>query len=153
MQREINDLKKMVKNLKEENYDYIVEIERNESFIHELKKKSPLECTYGCSKYNKSVDEIVNAGYKHREKLLAIKDIDEDQKETIRLLRNQKSQLENRIDKLTDDLEMEQKYVQTIQKDSAKKINKLKKDLKAAEELKKNNEREKAVNSNECFEE
>ena len=69
------------------------------------------------------------------------------------MLRNQKSQLENRIDKLTDDLEMEQKYVQTIQKDSAKKINKLKKDLKAAEELKKNNEREKAVNSNECFEE
>ena len=146
MQREINDLKKMVKNLKEENYDYIVEIERNESFIHALKKKSPLECTYGCSKYNKSVDEIVNAGYKHREKLLAIKDIDEDQKEKIRLLRNQKSQLENRIDKLTDDLEMEQKYVQ---KDSAKKINKLKKYLKTTEELKKNSEREKALNSNE----
>ena len=66
-------------------------------FIHELKKKSPPECTYGCSKYNKSVDEIVNAGHKHREKLFAIKDIAEDQKEKIRLLRNQKSQLENRI--------------------------------------------------------
>ena len=149
MQREITDLKKMVKNLKEENYDYIEEIERKEMFIHELKKKSPPECTYGCSKYNKSVDEIVNAGHKHREKLLAIKDIAEDQKEKIRLLRNQKSQLENRIDKLTDELEMEQKYVQTIQKDSANKIKKLKDELKAAEELKKSEEREKAVNNNE----
>ena len=146
LQKEMNELKNVVTNLKKQNFDLIEEIEKKERFIHELKKKSPGECTYGCSKYNKSVDEIVNAGTKHREKLLAIKQIAEDQKEKIRLLRNQKSSLENDIDKLTDDLEMEQKYVQ---KDSAKKINKLKKYLKTTEELKKNSEREKALNSNE----
>ena len=146
LQKEMNELKNVVTNLKKQNFDLIEEIEKKERFIHELKKKSPGECTYGCSKYNKSVDEIVNAGTKHREKLLAIKQIAEDQKEKIRLLRNQKSSLENDIDKLTDDLEMEQKYVHTIQMDSSQKINKLKNELKACEEANKVLGKEKAEN-------
>ena len=133
----ISDLKKLVSNLKKDKLELIEEVEKNESQIYELKKKFPGECTYGCNKYNKSVDEIVTAGNKHREKVLALKDIAEEQKEKIYVLRKQKSQLENQVDKLKDDLEMEKQYVYTIQKDFSKKNSKTKDDLKASEESQK----------------
>ena len=137
-QKEHNgDLKKLVASLRKDQSELIEEVERNESLIYELKKKYPGECTYGCNKYNKSVDEIVTAGKKHREKVLALKEIAEEQKEKIYALRNQKLRLENEVDKLKDDLEMEKQYVYTIQKDFSNKNSKIKDDLKASEESKK----------------
>ena len=102
----ISDLKKKVINLKEDKSELIEELERKESVIHSLKNKFPGECSYGCNKYNKSVEEIVTAGNKHREKLLILKNVAEEQKEKIRILRNQKYELENHLDKLVDDLEI-----------------------------------------------
>ena len=133
----ISKYKETVKNLEENKSNLREEIERQDIIIYKMKKRVPEECSYGCRKYNKSVDEIVIAGNKHKEKLLAIKDIAEEQKGKIISLRNQKSKLEKHLDKMTDDLEMERKYVHTIQLDSVQKINKLKNELKASEESRK----------------
>jgi chromosome segregation ATPase len=55
------------------------ELERKEKEIFELKQKES-KCKNGCENYNKSIDEIYDAGNKHREKLLALKEIAETQK-------------------------------------------------------------------------
>ena len=140
----ISDLQKMVTDLKADKSSLIEEIERKERIMHELKNKLPGECTFGCNKYDKSIDEIVTAGNKHREKVLALKELAEEQKDKIRSLRNQKSHLESQVDKLESDLDMEKNFVSTIQRDSARKINKLKDDLKATEDLKRMHEKEKS---------
>ena len=128
---------KMVTNLEKEKFDLSEEVKRKEIVVHELKKRAPVECSYGCQKYNKSVDEIVIAGNKHREKLVAVKEIAEGQKDKIALLREQKSSLQHQADKLVDDLEIEKKLVYTVQMESIKRINKMKDELKTVKEAKK----------------
>ena len=142
----ISQYKITIRNLEKNKLNLREEIDRQDILIYELKKKVPEECSFGCKKYNKSVEEIVTAGKKHKEKLLALKEIADEQKEKIILLRNQKSQLEKQVDKVNDDLEMEKQFILTIQKDSRQKINTLKNELKASEEAKKVLETEKAEN-------
>ena len=57
----------------------------------------------GCEKYNKTVDEIVHAASKHREKLLALKDISDSQKEKIFCLRGHRNELFDKIDKINSE--------------------------------------------------
>ena len=58
------------------------------------------ECPKRCHLYSKSFEEIIEAGTKHREKVLALKDISENQKIKISSLREEKNELLDRVDKL-----------------------------------------------------
>ena len=45
-------------------------LEEKEKIIHEFKLKGNGICENGCHKYNKSMDEVVQAGFKHRKMFL-----------------------------------------------------------------------------------
>ena len=105
-------------------------------------KKLPWECTYGCNKYNKAIEEIVTAGNKHWEKVLALMELTEQQKDGIRLLRNQKSQFEIRSINWKMTLDWRRTSFLPSRRTQQRKWVSLSKDyLKAKEELKRNNEK------------
>ena len=83
------------------------------------------------------MDQLVSACTKHKEKLKALKDVAEGQKEKIAVLREQKSSLQYQVDQLIDDLEIEKKFVYTVQIESAKRMNKIKDELQHTKEDKK----------------
>ena len=58
------------------------------------------ECSNNCHRYRQSLEEIVDAGNKHKEKALAIKEIAVDQKNKISILREEKYELQYRVDQL-----------------------------------------------------
>lgn len=68
-------------------------LEEKEKIIYELKMKSNGICENGCHKYNKSMDEVVQAGYKHRNNVLAVKEVAENLKKKIQKLKEENSKL------------------------------------------------------------
>ena len=48
--------------------------------IEDLKSSANFKCSNGCDKYSKTIDEIFEAGAKHKEKLVALKEIADNQK-------------------------------------------------------------------------
>ena len=101
-------------------------------------------CPNRCDRYSRTIDEIFHAGNKHKEKLISLKEVAENQKEKISLLRDQKSSLQYQVDQLQSDLEIEKDLVYKIQIEDLKRINKLKveidclKDYKECEEKSEN---------------
>ena len=65
-----------------------LELEKKENEINDLRKKRGSECKNGCEKYSKSEDDIYEATNKHREKLVALKEISEGQKSKIYVSEN-----------------------------------------------------------------
>ena len=57
------------------------------------------ECPKRCHRYDKSFEEIIEAGNKHREKVFALRDISENQKVKISSLREEKNLLLDKVDK------------------------------------------------------
>ena len=55
--------------------------------IEDLKTNANFKCLKGCEKYSKTIDEIFEAGAKHKEKLIALKEIADNQKSKIFCLR------------------------------------------------------------------
>ena len=94
-------------------------------------------CLNGCHRYSRTIDEIFEAGNKHKEKLTALKEIAENQKEKISLLRENKFSLQYQVDQLQSDLEIEKELVYKIQIEDLKKINKLKAELDSVDERRK----------------
>ena len=112
-----NSLKKS-KNVYQRQTDFAREaIEEKESMSIKLKNKEEeiadlkmRKCEKGCQKYNKSIDEIVEAAAKHKEKLEALIEIAGSQKEKIFCLRNHRNELFEKIDKLNDEHDNELKH-------------------------------------------
>ena len=68
-------------------------------------------CKNGCQKYNKSVDEIVQAASKHREAVVALKSIGENQKTKITGYKDQVVKMQAQIDKLEFENDAEKELV------------------------------------------
>ena len=58
------------------------------------------ECPYGCLKYRKSIEDVVEAGNKHKDKAIALKVIADEQKLKISSLREVKNSLLDQVDQL-----------------------------------------------------
>ena len=58
------------------------------------------ECANGCYRYRQSLEEVAEAGNKHREKVIALKAIAEEQKSKISGLREEKYSLMESLDQL-----------------------------------------------------
>ena len=54
----------------------------------------------GCYRYRQSLEEVVEAGNKHKEKALALKDIAVNLKNRVSNLREEKHQLQDKVDEL-----------------------------------------------------
>ena len=78
----LQKLQENVDNLEKEKRYLGEELEEKDKIIHNLKRKD-FKCN-GCDKYNKSMDEVVQATAKHREAVLALKNICEKQKQKIK---------------------------------------------------------------------
>ena len=61
------------------------------------------DCPNRCNKYRQSLEEIVEAGNRHKEKALCLKGIAEEQKKKISILREEKFNLQEEIDKMEMD--------------------------------------------------
>ena len=77
-------------------------LEEKIRIINELKSAPKFECSKGCGKYNKSVDEIYEAGVKHKNKLIDLKEIADEQKVKISCLRKHRDEIQNNFYKLED---------------------------------------------------
>ena len=119
-EKDIENLQKSLKsskNLYQRQTDFAREaIEEKEKLSIELKDKDEeianlkmVKCNRGCQKYNKSVDEIVEAAAKHKENVEALKEVAGSQKEKIFCLRNHRNELFDKIEKLNDEHEYELK--------------------------------------------
>ena len=84
-------------------------LNKKETEIEELRNKRYSICKNGCEKYSKPIDEIVEAASKHREKLIALKEISESQKEKIFCLRGHRNELLDEIDRINSDNESDLK--------------------------------------------
>ena len=73
---------------------------------------------YECHKYSKSFKEIIEAGNKHREKALALKDISENQKEKISSLREEKNNLLDKVDKMELDAKRDSELILSMTRDT-----------------------------------
>ena len=62
------------------------------------------ECQNGCYQYRQSVEKVAEACNKHREKVIALKDIAEEQISKISILREEKYSLLDKVDQLEYDL-------------------------------------------------
>ena len=96
----------------EEKEKLSIRLEEKEVEVADLKM---MKCDQGCQKYNKSIDEIVQAAAKHKEKLESLKEIAGSQKEKIFCLRNHRNELFDKIEKLNEEHETElKKSVETV---------------------------------------
>ena len=68
------------KHLEAEKHSFEREIDEKLKVIENLRNDQSLECSKGCEKYSKSVDEIYEAGVKHKSKLVELKEIADEQK-------------------------------------------------------------------------
>ena len=59
-------------------WGFLENLEDKEKIIHELKFKGNGVCENGCHKYNKSMDDVVKAGFKHKDAAIAMKEIAEN---------------------------------------------------------------------------
>ena len=67
-----------------------------------MKCDTSTKCTKGCDKYNKSIDEIYEAGLEHKNKLIDLKKIADEQKVKIGCLRKHRDEIKNDLYKLED---------------------------------------------------
>ena len=58
------------------------------------------ECPHGCHRYRQSIEEIVEAGNKHKEQIVILRKLAEDQKKKISILREEKTSLLDNTDNL-----------------------------------------------------
>ena len=87
-------------------------LQDKENLLHELDKRKEdfakkSKCEKGCDNYTKNVHQIAEAATKHREKLVALKEVAESQKEKIFCLRGHRNELFEEIDKLNSEHEIE----------------------------------------------
>ena len=113
----INKFEIIVKTLEKEKNDLAGALNAKEQQLHEMKVKNN-ECQNGCNRYSKSIDEIYKAGSKHKEKLLALKLIADNQKKKITSLQADKAHLNEQVQQLEDDVVIGQNIVR---KQSAEK--------------------------------
>ena len=71
--------------IEKDKFDLTEQIRRNEKQIHELKINGV--CINGCQRYNKSMDEVVKYASKHREGLIELKKVSENQRSKISSLK------------------------------------------------------------------
>ena len=74
------------------------------------RKKKQSKYENGCEKYNKTVDEIAEAASRHREKILALMEVLDAQKEKVFCLRGHRNELFDEIDKMNREYNIEIKY-------------------------------------------
>ena len=84
------------------------------------------DCTNGCYRYRQSLEEVAEAGNKHREKVIALKAIAEEQKSKISILREEKYSLMENIDQLEHDKNIDTDLILSMTKENRE----LKRDLK-----------------------
>ena len=107
----IKVLEKTVKKLENDKVDLAEALDTKEQKIHNLKVNDLKECPNGCHRYSKSIDEIFRAGSKHKEKLLCLKSIAENQKKRISSLQGEKGKLFEQVQQLEEDVEIGQNIV------------------------------------------
>ena len=76
-----------------------------------MMEKIVYECPNNCEKYSKSIDEIFQAGKKHKEKLLTVIELSETQKLKISSLREEKNNLLDQVDQLEHDKKNDNKLI------------------------------------------
>ena len=89
----ITHLQEIVETLKDNKFKLAEDLEEKDKIIFEMKKKEENNCPNNCEKYSKSIDEIFQAGTKHREKLIALKKVADDQKKKMSILQEEKLKL------------------------------------------------------------
>ena len=90
------------KTLEAKNQSLEEELAEKMKIIDALENNSNFKCSKGCDKYSKSVDEIFEAGVKHKSKLVDLKEIAEQQKEKITCLRKHRDEIKEELNKLED---------------------------------------------------
>ena len=133
----IKNLEVIVKNLEKEKGGLAEALEAKDQQIHELKIKESRECQNGCERYSKSIDEIYQAGSKHREKVLSLKSIAENQKKKILNIQAEKANLQEQVQQLEEDVVIGQKIVKQQSGDKEKlyfRLEECKKQLNEKEE-------------------
>ena len=90
---------------------------------------SNYDCPNRCHRYRQSLEEIVEAGNKHREKALSLKAIAEEQKKKISILREEKFNLQEELDKMEMDARSEHDNFMKVAKENIQ----LKEKMKALE--------------------
>ena len=72
-------------------------LKENLQLIEDLKNDTRGTCAKGCDKYSKSVDEIYEAGVKHKSKLVDLKEIADEQKVKISCLRKHRDEMRDEL--------------------------------------------------------
>ena len=141
----IKQLNQIVDNLKKEKCNLAEDLKEKDKIIYELKKKAESGCINSCDKYSKSIDEIYQAGTKHRDKLIALKEVADKQKETISILREEKIEFLDKVEQLEEDVETGFRIVTNLQteKDNLKQeLKEHKQQMNEKEETIKDSEKE-----------
>jgi hypothetical protein len=87
---------------------------------------SNYNCPNRCHRYRQSLEEIVEAGNKHREKALSLKAIAEEQKKKLSILREDKFNLQEDVDKMEMDARSEHENFMKMVKENIQLKEKMK---------------------------
>ena len=116
LQEDIKDTKRQhAKDMKQLKAEKIA-IERKQ-IVNDEKDDPSFKCPKGCDKYSKTIEEIYDAGAKHKSKLLDLKEIADDQKIKISCLRKHRDEIRDELVKLEDvhDTKMKENEVMVAQ--------------------------------------
>ena len=101
------------------------------------------ECPKRCHLYGKSFEEVIEAGQKHRKRVIELKEISENQKVKISDLRNQRNGLQDQLDDLEIQAQEDHEHFIKMKKENAElndKIKSVEKESKDEFNLSKNDE-------------
>ena len=107
----IKNIETIVENLNKDK-NYLAEaLASKDQQLYELKKNNTKECQNGCHRYSKSIDEICQAGSKHKEKLVALKSRATNLKKEVTSLQGEKAKLLEQVQQLEEDVMIGQNIV------------------------------------------
>ena len=90
-------------------------LDKKEQEIYKLKKeKEENVCLDGCNQYNKSMDEVVYYTQKHKDSLIIMKTLAENQKSKISSLREERNKMMDQLDQQEIEMERENQINVTL---------------------------------------
>ena len=89
LQKKSDLLENILEKRDKERAEVLDNLEEKEKQIHQLKLEGNGICENGCHKYNKSMDDVVKAGFKHKGDVIAMKEVAENLRKKIYKLKDE----------------------------------------------------------------
>ena len=113
-------LEDILEKQKKEKSELLEALEEKEKALHKTKLNGIGECQKGCDRYNKSMDDVVEACAKHKKAVTSLKDIAEELKKKNLKLKKLNEELQEKVEILDEDTDHSVRIIRNLQDEMLK---------------------------------